>query len=155
MELTAHLIVSFSVLRWCKCCAFRNNVFFVLLCLLAHPASWCSDDNAYGVLDFELLLSNSPFLPLYLNNYARDFIYITIIIMVCYYITLQNSCSYIYVDFACVKRYLPYIASNIQTAEGSCSWRCKDDTLYAVRKYMNKQYSLYPRLHIPTHNNKY
>ena len=76
--------MSVGLFRWCKCCASYNNMFCVLLpystsCIYSKlVASWCSfDHNTYQVLDFGLLLLNSPLLPLNLSYIStpRTFLY--------------------------------------------------------------------------------
>jgi len=38
LDVTSHLTVSISVFRRHKCCASRNNAFYMFLCLTARPA---------------------------------------------------------------------------------------------------------------------
>ena len=82
VDITSHHILYISVLWWHKCCASRNNMFYVFFCLIAHPTFtiiWLLHDVSLmitRILCFSLgcyfKLSVCPF-KYELHNHARVF----------------------------------------------------------------------------------
>jgi hypothetical protein len=87
VDVTSHLTVFISVFRRHKCCASRNNAFYMFLCLNSTSciyyqlfASWCSsDDNTFWVVDVEQLLLHSLFLPSYMSCITTSGIFLCLL----------------------------------------------------------------------------